>query len=1009
MNILRRYLTFFTLSTIFCAVVYINTNQNEITNPKDTRAAELKIEKHFTKKKCEQVAQKQEKHTNITILRGINHAKFVSDLPDEPTILIEGKNIPKVLGKHLIEEEFPARFTEERLNYEHKLQVNPITGTIPLEEKELELKQALAAPKANYSEEKFAGFFAYRGPSNFGGRTRSLVFDAGDITGNTILAGGVSGGVFRTTNGGTSWTMVSDLNDRHNVTAIAQDPRPGFNNIWYYATGESAGNSASESGAFYLGFGVFQSTDNGLSWTQMSFPLANIETTFDRRFDLISRVQVHPTTGDLLVAALGRIYRFDASASNWITELTAVGGFNTAHFTDVVVTPGGRVYAVFSGVTPAATEGVWTSNDATGIGAGTWSRIATNGAPGAWNQTGRGVLAIAPSNPDILYVLYESAGSTPSPGDCDIWRWNQLTTTWTSFAAKIPDEPGGSAGNDPFNTQGGYDMAVSVKPDDQNFVVIGSTNAYKITDITSDPEFLRIGGYDGPSTFAIWNNGGGVEHHPDVHTLVFDPNNTNLLYSGTDGGVHRTINVNAATVGWVNLSNNYDTYQFYHVNMHPATGNNAVIGGAQDNGTMAGGTALGFPDNTTQSRVFSGDGAACAISNADPCLPFFMSTQNGNMVRDCPTFATITPGGSTSQFVTYFHLDPVGSNTIYYAGRGTAYRTNNATTVTTGTWNNLGTLPGTDFIQSYATTGGAYSAATSQLYIGGDEGHIFRLSDPRGAPNLGSLIDITPPGATVGFPSVVKGLAVHPTNPDIVLATYSNYGIPSIFLTTNATAGTPTWTLVEGNLSGHSVRSAAIAEVAGNIIYFVGTAKGLYSNQNPGVDNWLQEGSATVGYALVTDLKYRHSDLQLLIGTHGNGMYSATVDNIALPIQMISFEGECSNAQISIHWQTASENDNDYFSVERSIHGINYEVIGIVDGAGNSTSIHDYGFKDRNPFSQNTEGYFYRIKQTDHNGVYRRSASIYISSSCKMVEANLTISPNPSSGLFLVNSNLNIL
>ncbi|MFT5779791.1 MAG: hypothetical protein ACI837_002750, partial [Crocinitomicaceae bacterium] len=478
---------------------------------------------------------------------------------------------------------------------------------------------------------------------------------------------------------------------------------------------------------------------------------------------------------------------------------------------------------------------------------------------------------------------------------------------------------------------------------------------------------------------------------------------------GSDGGVHQTIDLNAGTVGWINLNNDYETYQFYHIGQHPTTGNNGALGGAQDNGTMAGGTSFGFGDNTTQSRQFSGDGCASSISNADACQPFYMSTQNGNMVRDCPTFATITPTGSSSSFVTYFHLDQVGSNTIYYAGQNRIYRTNSATTVNTGSWTNLGVLPGTDFAVKFATTHGAYSAVTSRLYIGGDEGHVFRLDDPRGVGSLASIVDITPPGATTGFPSVVAGVAVHPTNNDIVMVTYTNYGIPSIFLTTNATAGSPTWTLVEGNISAHSVRTVAITEVLGTIVYFVGTAKGLYSNQNPGVDNWVQEASTTIGFSLVTDLEYRHADLQLLIGTHGGGMYDATVNDLILPVELTSFSGMCSEAQVSLEWETASEHNNDYFSVERSKDGINYAVVAAITGAGSSINSNYYSFEDREAVSLEQQGYYYRIKQTDYDGINRHSSSIYVSLDCKELENVIAISPNPSSGIFIVQSRKKIV
>ena len=161
------------------------------------------------------------------------------------------------------------------------------------------------------------------------------------------------------------------------------------------------------------------------------------------------------------------------------------------------------------------------------------------------------------------------------------------------------------------------------------------------------------------------------------------------------------------------------------------------------------------------------------------------------------------------------------------------------------------------------------------MLIGGDNGSVFRFDDPANTASLSAAVNITPSTASSG--SIVSGLAIHPTNPDIVLVVYANYGINSIFLTTNATAASPTWTLVEKNLPAHSIRSAAITTVGTEVIYFVGTARGLYSNSDPVNNNWDLEGANTIGLAVVSSLAYRPSDKKLLIGTHGNGMFETTV------------------------------------------------------------------------------------------------------------------------------------
>lgn len=168
--------------------------------------------------------------------------------------------------------------------------------------------------------------------------------------------------------------------------------------------------------------------------------------------------------------------------------------------------------------------------------------------------------------------------------------------------------------------------------------------------------------------------------------------------------------------------------------------------------------------------------------------------------------------------------------------------------------------------------------------MGNSSGNIFKLTDPQNIPILAISDNITPPTASKANGTIVSGLAIHPTNPDIVLATYSNYGIINIFLSENVTSSAPTWSVVKRNLNSHSIRSAAIAEVNGKTIYFVGTARGLYSTEDPLSTDWEIEGSETIGLSLVSGLVYRPSDNVLLVGTHGNGMFETNL-NTSLSLQ----------------------------------------------------------------------------------------------------------------------------
>ena len=758
-------------------------------------------------------------------------------------------------------------FALERVQFELDLLKNPVTGEVSKEDRANQLASALEIQSLNKNRAATNNFVS-RGPSNLGGRTRSLVIDISDPTSNTIIAGGVSSGVYRTTDGGENWTRVSSNNDLHNVTTIVQDSRPGFQNIWYYGTGELAGNSASL-GSTFLGQGVWQSIDNGLTWEAIP-ETSSVFEDFDSDFDFIHALAVSPTTGDLFIATVNSVYNFNGTA---LTEILVADSQNAQTFTDVTIDASGRVYASIGG-DENNTNGVYLSED-NGI---TFNRIAQTGNPTEWAATGRTVLATAPSNDNIIYALFTNgASSAANQVEADLWRYDRANDTWEDFSSRLPDLPGGPIGGiDPFAVQGGYDLDISVSFTDENFVAIGGTSAYRIRNIETDSQFEIIGGYNGAQV-ALYDTPNGDTHHPDVHAVVFDPFNSNVLFSGTDGGVHRTDNINADEIDWVNLNNNYQTYQFYDVFLDQLEGSNIVLGGAQDNGTTGGGTDFGLPDNTEMTSIFGGDGVSVGLGRPENgnVIGYFGS-QLGNIFRlnfTNGSFVSIRPNEATANglFVTLFHLDPDNNGNLYYANQNNVFRTTSAPTVNGSTWDDLGVLPVLQRPRSFATTRGEYDPNTSYMLIGGQNGGVFRLDDPANNDDLGNAVNITPDGA-VGPGSIVSAMAIHPTNPDNAIAVYANFGIPSIFITNDATSANPTWTLVERNLAPFSIRSAQILDIDGPQ-YFVGTARGLYSNEDPEQFDWIPEGVDQIGIPVISDLEYRPSDGLLLVGTHGNGMF----------------------------------------------------------------------------------------------------------------------------------------
>ena len=148
------------------------------------------------------------------------------------------------------------------LEYEFNMLKNPSTGKIPEGIRDMELAQARQVLEKQYlyGRPDAINPYTFQGPNNLGGRTRALVYDTrfNGTSNQVILAGGVSGGIYKSTDNGATWVRKSPIGDLHSVSALAQDTRPGFQDTWYYGGGEFSGNSAGATGASYRGKGVYK-------------------------------------------------------------------------------------------------------------------------------------------------------------------------------------------------------------------------------------------------------------------------------------------------------------------------------------------------------------------------------------------------------------------------------------------------------------------------------------------------------------------------------------------------------------------------------------------------------------------------------------------------------------------------------------------------------------------------------------------------------------------------------
>jgi hypothetical protein len=693
-----------------------------------------------------------------------------------------------------------------------------------------------------------------------------------------------------------------------------------------------------------MGDGMYRSANNGVTWIKLPLLIAgitgsgtNLPERFDHTFDFVHKIAVHPTSGAVYVGGHRRLIRSTDFGSTW--ELVfggSIGAIAVAGTMDVVISNSGRVLLAVNGGNPdPALRGVWSSTTGN---SGSFTRLAGGSVLGVDSVLGwrgnnftdvfngsstliprRIVMALAPSDQNILYVSYENGfdHSADLVPEVDLYRVDLGTNTWSNRSFNMPDLPGGVTNVDPFLTQGGYDFHIAVKPNDPNLVILGGVNLFRSTDgFASTTNTTWIGGY------ANQNNGGlYANQHPDQHWIAFRPDNPNEAISASDGGLHKTTNINAGTIVW-SMIQNYQTFQYYYVAIDPGVGRNNFIGGLQDNGTFVR-DRTGIMGNTNANdsnlhrSVFGGDGVSVGIAgNVGAQQNVYFGTQIGSAFRKtlvgtfpvtvfvsdriAPTGYGLTANGSGfGEFVTLFKLNPSNTEDLYYVNFNRLFRTITASTATVSTgWEELtgvgNAVDATNnasngrYIRSLAFSWGPYLPSHA-LYIGTTDSRIFRIDNPRNIAAATAPVNISIPGLPVG--ANIQDIAVNPNDDNEIMAVISNYevsnvNVVSVWWTNNAKSATPTWRNAEGGLiTSASVRSCAIVvkKDAGNnpvTEYYIGTSVGLFSAVNIGPTligagsvTWFREGGSVLGLPVVQSLAYRPADNVLLVGTHGNGMY----------------------------------------------------------------------------------------------------------------------------------------
>jgi hypothetical protein len=670
------------------------------------------------------------------------------------------------------------------------------------------------------------------------GRVTSLAVNPSNSS--IVYAGGAEGGVWKTTNGGTSWTALTDAEPSLAVGSIAIDPT-NVNTI-YVGTGEE-----NFSGDSYYGAGILKSTNAGATWTQYCGPFCGPESVngYTDPGAYIGAIAVDPNNNQIVLCAVELygahgVYRSTNGGVTW-TLVSTDGGIANAVFFDPV--NAGVAYAASetAGILKSTNHGLtWTPQN----GSGATSLPSPNG--------GRIALAIAPSSPLTLYAGIANPSTSQLAG---FYKTTDGGNTWNL----LPNA------TNYCGSQCWYDNVIGVSPTNPNLVFAGGSYAY------SPGSSAALRSLDGGNT---WSDQGPV--HPDAHAMAFSADGT-ILYTGNDGGVWSTTNPSAATVAWTSLNPSLALAEFYPGLSMDQSNVNHSYGGTQDNGTNKYTGSLDWP------TVDCGDGGSTAIdpANTKTVYTTCVGLSVDKSTNDGASFTSSINGISTSDhlpFIPTLTMDPENSQNLYF-GTYRVWQTTDAAAL----WNPIsGDLTKGDGYDNVVVMTVA-PADSNTIYAGSSEG---ALSVTRNALSGASAAWTTLSG-TASLPNrSITSIAVDPTKAATAYVGYSGFtgfgdSLGHIFMTTNAGAS---WTDISSDLPNTPVDAILVDPDSPQTI-FIGTDIGAFYTSNSGA-SWSALGTGLPN-VVVTGLGLHENTRTLRASTHGRSMWDLNIGSL-LPVPSIT-------------------------------------------------------------------------------------------------------------------------
>lgn len=722
-----------------------------------------------------------------------------------------------------------------------------------------------------------------RGPYSVGGRTRAIMYDPNDPTGKRVFAGGVSGGLWVNQDPSVStnqWTPLSTFWANTSISCIAYDP----NNpqVIYVGTGESSTSDA-------IGSGIWKSTNGGTTWTQIFTINPTYNGNVRSGNFYINDIKVRNNAGvSEVYAGVSGAYNFGAFhgiSQAGLYKSTDGGATFTKNTSLLAPTTSGTTSSIgysIQQIEIGADNSVWVSTRTS-----LYSTIASGGrilksADGTTftevynvgNNGSRVNFTLSRTNPNKVYALMQGVSSSTEP--VRIAKSTDGGVTWDSTdnitaAVTLPTATDTSIpANDFTRGQSFYDLVIATDPLDDNTVYIGGIDLYKSND-----------GAENWTQISKWSNNNNMAAlavstvHADQHEIVFNPFNnyaTNQMLFGNDGGIYYAANKNTigSTGGFSARNTRYNVTQFYSATLNPTKtpANEELLAGAQDNGSW---WLYGVPQANnflTSQSATGGDGMQTEYDDADN-YQIASYVYNSHYLINSNIYYIITTSANrnTGHFVNEIALDRVNNTFFSYRSGLSVFMTNGLSdTSTTASFTNNVLTVGTALSGEQITwmKVSPHTTASTTLFVGTNLGRIFKVTNANSATAYSSTVLTAPATGTISDIEFGK-------NENEIIVTLSNYNLTSVFYSTN---GGTSWQNKEGNLPDMPVRTVLQNPDDENEV-IIGTEMGVWGTTNflATTPTWASV-TGDIGNVRITNLDYRPATRTVLVSTYGRGAWT---------------------------------------------------------------------------------------------------------------------------------------